>query len=326
MIEMASSRIALVGGRGYTGAEFLALLASHPLMELAFASSSSQAGQPIIDVCPTWPDPQQAFIALQPGEVSTRHADAWVLAVPDGIAGRWAEAIRAAHPQAMMLDLSADHRFDPEWTYGLPEHYRDTIRASTLISNPGCYATGTLLALLPVADLLTGTPVVFGVSGYSGAGRSPSDRNNPQRLHDNLIPYRLSGHVHEKEISRQLDREVCFMPHVAAFFRGISLTISATLAAPAEAQTLFETYRAAYRDEARVHLSREIPEVSAVRKTPDVHIGGFSVDARNPRRVTMVATLDNLLKGAASQAMQNLNLALGLDEHEGIGETELAEY
>ena len=130
MNEMASCRIALVGGRGYTGAELLALLAGHPQMELVFASSSSQAGTPLVDVCPTWPDTESAFIALHADEVASQNADAWVLAVPNGIAATWAAAIREAHPDAVILDLSADHRFDDSWTYGLPERFRDKIRAS----------------------------------------------------------------------------------------------------------------------------------------------------------------------------------------------------
>ncbi len=320
-----SYRIGLVGGRGYTGAQLLSLLGTHPRMELGFASSTSQAGQPLATVCPGWPDSKMNFCALQPEEVSSLQVDAWVLAVPNGVAAVWAGAIRNAHEDALILDLSADHRFDADWTYGLPELFRDRIRHSRRVSNPGCYATGVQLALQPVQGQLAGTPVIFGVSGFSGAGRAPNDRNNPERLRDNLIPYSLSGHGHEKEISFQLGREVRFMPHVAAFFRGISLTISATLAEPAEALSLFEIYRDAYRDEVRVQISRQIPQISAVRDTPDIHIGVFSVDARDPRRVTNVATLDNLWKGAASQAIQNLNLALGLDEHEGIGVMQLSE-
>ncbi len=320
MSEMASYRIALVGGRGYTGAELLALLAGHPHMELQFASSSSQAGKPLTDVCPSWPDPEAAFIALQADEVASQNADAWVLAVPNGIAAIWAEAIREAHPDTVILDLSADHRFDGGWTYGLPERFRDKIRASRLIANPGCYATGMQLALLPVLNLLTGTPVVFGVSGFSGAGRTPSDKNNPERLRDNLLPYSLSGHVHEEEASSQLGRDLRFMPHVASFFRGITLTISATLTEAVSKERLLEIYSHAYQGEARVRVIAGIPEVQAVRETPDIHIGGFDVAERDPSLITLVATLDNLSKGAATQALQNLNLALGLDENAGLPE------
>jgi N-acetyl-gamma-glutamyl-phosphate reductase len=160
--------------------------------------------------------------------------------------------------------------------------------------------------------------VIFGVSGFSGAGRTPSDKNNPDRLRDNLIPYSLTGHVHEKEISHQLDRHVRFMPHVAPFFRGISLTISGRVDHEATADKLLNVYLNKFRDEPRIRISAEVPEVQAVRGTPDVHIGGFAVDDRDPTMFTVVVALDNLSKGAATQAVQNLNLALGLDEQMGI--------
>ena len=138
------------------------------------------------------------------------------------------------------------------------------------------------------------------------------------RLKNNLIPYSLSGHVHEAEVSFQLGRDVCFMPHVAEFFRGISLTITVCLQDAVTVEELFEIYSSAYQHEPLVQISRDIPEVAAVQGRHEVHIGGFTVDARDPRRVSMVATLDNLAKGAATQAMQNLNLALGFAELEGI--------
>ena len=311
-------KVALVGGRGHTGSELLGLIAGHPGLELAFASSTSQAGQPINESFSDWPDPQTRFIDLAPDEVRQQRADAWVLAVPNGAAAAWAEAIRRSDPETVMIDLSADHRFDDAWAYGLPERFRNNIRRSKNIANPGCYATGAQLGLLPVLDRLTGTPVVFGVSGYSGAGKTPSPRNDPQRLADNLIPYQLSGHMHEMEISRQLSMDVRFMPHVAPFFRGISLTIAARLDAPVDKGALLEIYRNAYRGEARVRICEEIPEVRRVQGTPDALIGGFDVDERDPGRITLVCVLDNLAKGAASQAMQNLNLALGIDENVGI--------
>lgn len=310
-------RLALVGGRGYTGGELLGLLAKHPALELALASSGSQAGAPLRTACPGWPG-EDTFVALAPTDVADQDADAWVLAVPNGVAAGWAEAIAAAHPDAVILDLSADHRFDDSWTYGLPERNRDRLRVAKRIANPGCYATGAQLALGPLADRLAGAPSVFGVSGYSGAGKKPSPNNDPERLRDNLVPYRLAGHVHEREVSHQLGRDVRFMPHVAAFFRGISLTVSLELDEPTTPEALRDRFEAAYADEPRVTVTDAMPEVRAVQGTPDCHLGGFTVDARDPRRVVLVAVLDNLLKGAASQALQNLNLALGLDESTGL--------
>ncbi len=310
-------KLALVGGRGYTGGELLKLLTRHPRLELALASSGSQAGTPLRAACPDWPG-DETFVALAPDRVGEVAADAWVLAVPNGVAAGWAGAIGAAHPEAVILDLSADHRFDAGWTYGLPERNRDALRAAKRIANPGCYATGAQLALLPLLGQLDGVPDVFGVSGYSGAGKKPSPNNDPERLRDNLVPYRLAGHVHESEISHQLGHAVRFMPHVAAFFRGISLTLSLRLATPTSAEALAGIFAGYYAGEPRVKVLDGMPEVRGVQGTPDCHLGGFTVDERDPRRVTVVSVLDNLLKGAASQALQNLNLALGLDECMGL--------
>ena len=314
----ASRKINLVGGRGYTGSELLRLVAGHPQMELGIASSRSDAGQSLSSICPEWPEDGRTFTQLEPDGVAAHPADAWVLALPNGYARLWSEAILASFPDSVVLDLSADYRFDSQWTYGLPERFRDQIRNARLIANPGCYATGAQLGLLPLAEDLRSDPLVFGVSGYSGAGKTPSPRNDPERLRDNLIPYALSGHMHEKEISHQLHTAVRFMPHVASFFRGISLTIAFELDRPVTTDELEALFRQTYAGEKRIRISSEIPEVSAVQNSPDVHIGGFNVDARNPAQGSLVVVLDNLLKGAASQALQNLNLALGLDENAGI--------
>ncbi|NRB71859.1 MAG: N-acetyl-gamma-glutamyl-phosphate reductase [Xanthomonadales bacterium] len=309
--------LALVGGRGFTGSELLTLLARHPQLELALASSGSQAGTPLQAACPAWPG-GETFQSLRPEQVADHGADAWVLAVPNGAAGAWAEAIAAAHPQAVILDLSADYRFHADWVYGLPERNRAALRTARRIANPGCYATGTQLALLPVLDLLRAPPAVFGVSGYSGAGKTPSPKNDPERLRDNLMPYALTGHMHEREVSYQLGRPVHFMPHVASFFRGISLTLDLQLDGDHSAESLYERYRQAYAQEPLVQVQASVPEVQSVQGTPLCRLGGFTLSEAEPGRLVLVSVLDNLLKGAASQAMQNLNLALGLDEQAGL--------
>jgi N-acetyl-gamma-glutamyl-phosphate reductase len=310
--------INLIGGRGYTGSELLGLIATHPEMDLGIASSRSNAGQSIHSTCPGWPDDHKTFTQLEPANVSDYPADAWVLALPNGVAGNWVESVRASFPDTIVLDLSADYRFDARWVYGLPERFRDELRGAQLIANPGCYATGSQLGLLPLSGRLASAPVIFGISGFSGAGKTPSPRNDPEVLRDNLIPYALSGHIHEKEISNQLGVDVRFIPHVAAFFRGISLTISFELSEPTTAAGMFELFQAAYVEEPMVLVSKEIPQVSSVQGRPVVHIGGFDIDQRDPVRGSLVVVLDNLLKGAASQAMQNLNLSMGLDESAGI--------
>lgn len=315
---MNPERVALIGGRGYTGASLLRLLARHPGLKLILASSNSQAGQSLREIDPDWPDPDAKLVALGPEGVTRINARVWVLALPNGASEPWVGAIIAAHPEAIIIDLGADYRFHPDWVYGLSEWNRQALVEAKRIANPGCYATAAQFALLPIREYLTRPPVIFGVSGYSGAGRTPSPRNDPERLADNLIPYSLTGHLHEREISVHLGRPVRFHPHVAAFFRGISLTLSVNLSEELDAARLVALYDQAYRDAPLIEVTTEIPEIREVAGRPGLRIGGFAIDPRQPYRVTFVAVLDNLLKGAASQAMQNINLALGLDELTGI--------
>ncbi|MBU1189990.1 MAG: N-acetyl-gamma-glutamyl-phosphate reductase [Gammaproteobacteria bacterium] len=309
--------LALIGARGHTGAELLRLLTRHDGIEMVLASSGSQAGRALAEVIPHWQG-RQRFVDLKPQQVAEVAAEVWVLAVPNGHSEPWVQAIAAAHPGALILDLGADYRFADDWTYGLTEWQRKALTATRRISNPGCYATAMQLGVLPLQQQLAATPVAFGVSGYSGAGSTPSPRNNPQRLADNLLPYALCGHVHEREVSHRLGQTVRFMPHVASWFRGISMTLAVTLREPTDADTLRAQFQACYADEALLVVQQEIPEVSQVRETCAALIGGFSVDQRDGRRCALVVVLDNLLKGAASQALQNINLALGLDELTGI--------
>ena len=174
------------------------------------------------------------------------------------------------------------------------------------------------LALAPVIDQLVETPSAFGVSGYSGAGKTPSRKNDQEVLADNLLPYSLVDHVHEREVSHHLGREVRFMPHVAPFFRGISITISGELQKGMTEKELLALYRDFYERFPLIEVWPKIPEVKEVRGSHRVMIGGFAVSDDNPRRFSLVAVLDNLLKGAATQAVQNLNLAFGLDSMTGI--------
>ncbi|MDT8449850.1 MAG: N-acetyl-gamma-glutamyl-phosphate reductase, partial [Wenzhouxiangellaceae bacterium] len=297
-----------------TGRELLGLLAAHPGIELVLAVSNAQAGRPIAGEVPDWPDREQAFVALAPDDVAGVDAGIWVLAVPNGQSAPWVEAIEDAHRHARIVDLGADYRFDETWIYGLTEFNRDSVRAARRISNPGCYATGAAFGLLPLRDLLTAPPVIFGVSGYSGAGRTPSPRNDPERLRDNLIPYALTGHVHEREIGAHLGRPVRFHPHVAAFFRGISLTIAVELGEPQSPESLAAHFSEPLGHEPLVRVSPDIPEIRTLSPRTGIAIGGFSVDSRDATRASLVVVLDNLLKGAASQALQNINLACGFDE------------
>ncbi len=318
--------VGIVGARGYVGAELIRLIAAHPRFALAYVGSRELDGQPVAQHIPAYRGDLR-YSSPAPAALPALGTDAVVLALPNGkaadcVAAFDAEA-QAAAPAAfgsaapVIVDLSADYRFDDAWHYGLPELTRKSYAGQRRISNPGCYATAMQLAVAPMRDLLDGPVQCFGVSGYSGAGTTPSDKNDPEKLRDNLMPYALTGHVHEREVSRQLGHPVEFMPHVAPHFRGLTITANLHLSAPLDREAVLARYRAAYADEALVRVQDDAPWVSAIAGRHHVEIGGFTLSA-DGRRLVVVATEDNLLKGAATQALQNLNLAFGLDERLGI--------
>lgn len=283
-----------------------------------------------------------------------------MLALPNGLCAEHAAAIdssaAAAGKQApVLIDLSADMRFDSSgsWAYGLPERpgAREKLRQARKISNPGCYATGAQAALLPLLpqynnsssssadaaafawDFSAGKPHIFGVSGYSGAGTTPSDKNDPSKLRDNLLAYSLTGHIHEREVGFHCGSPVAFMPHVAPFFQGIHLTVTGHLKpSPAvSVGAIADRYASFYAGEPLLRVLGAAAAGSdgkpGAMQTPDVRshgsfqhgvtVGGFTYDAKSGR-LALVSTIDNLLKGAATQCLQNLNIALGLQEYAGI--------
>lgn len=305
-------RIGIVGARGHVGAELIRLLAGHPGFELAFVSSRALDGERVADHNPAY---SGGLRYSSPGydQLPELGADAVVLALPNGKAARCVEAFDCAGSDALLIDLSADYRFDPAWYYGLPELTRGRYAGQRRISNPGCYATAMQLAIAPMLGLLDGPVQCFGVSGYSGAGTTPSDRNDPGKLRDNLMPYALAAHVHEREVGSQLGHAIEFMPHVAPHFRGITMTVNMHLSEPLRADEVVERYRGRYAGEPLVRIVEDAPWVSAIAGRHHVEIGGFTL-SEDGRRLVVVATEDNLLKGAATQALQNLNLAFGYPE------------
>ncbi|MEN5271609.1 MULTISPECIES: N-acetyl-gamma-glutamyl-phosphate reductase [Stenotrophomonas] len=312
MSTSSSFTVGIVGARGHTGAELIRLVAAHPNLQLGFVSSRELAGQRVSDHYPQWQGELQ-FENLDADAVAAKGVDAVILALPNGLAAPFVAALETAKPDTVIVDLSADYRFDTAWYYGLPELTRDRYNGQKHISNPGCYATAMQLAIHPLRDLLAGPPQCFGVSGYSGAGTSPSDKNNVELLADNLMPYALTNHVHEREVSVQLGVAVEFMPHVAPHFRGITLTANLWLNRVQTREQIVERFQQAYAGEALIEVVDEAPWVSRIAGRHGAQVGGFTL-APGGKRVVVVATLDNLLKGAATQAMQNLNLALGIDE------------
>ncbi|MCK7594119.1 N-acetyl-gamma-glutamyl-phosphate reductase [Pseudomarimonas salicorniae] len=312
----APLRIGLLGARGFVGAELLKLVARHPCLELGFVSSREWAGQPLSAQLPEV-DLRGRFENLDPKAAAGAGVDIVVLAMPNGAAAPFVAEIDAKAPGTLVVDLSADYRFDDGWYYGLPELTRGRYAGQRRISNPGCYATAMQLLVGPWVGELDGPVQCFGVSGYSGAGTTPSDKNNPDTLRDNLIPYTLVNHIHEREVSRQLGHPVEFMPHVAPHFRGLTITANLRLREVVDLDTVRARYASRYVDEPLIALQDGAPWVSRIAGRHGVQIGGWTLSA-DGRRLVVVATLDNLLKGAATQAVQNINLAAGWAETEGI--------
>ncbi|EGC36489.1 acetylglutamate kinase [Dictyostelium purpureum] len=312
-------RVGLIGARGFTGGNLVRLIDNHKQLELAVASSSTNFGKPVTTEFPSLKSDLK-FENVKPENVDifTRDhgIDGWFLALPDKISAPYVETLEKSNERPVLVDLSSDHRFDDKWTYGQPETNRAIIKESKLIANPGCYATGMFLTLKPFIGDLVSPPSCFGISGYSGAGSKPSDKNDLNRLSNNILPYKLVNHTHELEVGHQLGSPIFFMPHVGQFFQGITLTISMELKYPLTKEQVIQRYQKYYHNEPLIKIDKDgIPEVKANSGKHTVTIGGFAV---NGNHLVVVTTLDNLLKGAATQALQNLNLTLGLPELSSI--------
>ncbi|KAL8662987.1 MAG: hypothetical protein Q9202_004217 [Teloschistes flavicans] len=313
------ARVAIIGARGYTGKALIEILNLHPNIDLRHVSSRELAGQKLKG----YDKREITYENLSPDDIRRMEEkgqiDCWVMALPNGVCKPFVDAVdEAGRGESVVVDLSADYRFDDKWTYGLPELVdRAKIAKASRISNPGCYATAAQVGIAPLLGYLGGQPTVFGVSGYSGAGTKPSPKNDVDNLRDNLIPYSLTDHIHEREISSQLGTEVAFVPHVAAWFQGIHHSISIPLASTLTSRDIRTLYQDRYAGEPLVRITGEPPSVRNISGKHGIEVGGFGVHSGG-KRVVVCVTIDNLLKGAATQAAQNMNLALGFAEFEGI--------
>ncbi|CAJ0549853.1 Ff.00g064480.m01.CDS01 [Fusarium sp. VM40] len=215
------TRVGIIGARGYIGQTLIDLLDSHPRSRLTHISSRELAGKPV----PNYRKSSAVYEELSPADVGMLEAqkavDCWVLALPNGLSGPYLAAIDIVASRTdrstVVVDLSADHRFDSSWTYGLAELVsRTDIARATRIANPGCFATAAQLALTPISKFVGEQPTIFGVSGYSGAGTKPSPKNDLGFLRDNVVPYGVTDHIHEREISARLGYPISFIPHVSS--------------------------------------------------------------------------------------------------------------
>lgn len=327
-----SLSVAVVGATGYAGQELVRLLARHPRVRLAAAmgSAASEAPRALPALARLWDGPIEPF---DPDRVAAV-AEVAFLALPDGVSADLAPPLLARGVR--IVDLSGAFRLrDPEtrarWyprtpaldgtrpVYALPELTGPTLGGATLLACAGCYPTAALLALQPLvaADLVDGDIVIDAKSGVSGAGKTPTERTHFSECHGNVAAYNVFQHRHGAEIEQQLGRPVTFVPHLVPLDRGILETIHLRLRRGITARELAGLYEQSYDACAFVRLrGASLPEIKHVVYTNFCDLG-WVVDETTGRAV-IVACLDNLLKGAAGQAVQAFNLAHGFDEREGL--------
>jgi N-acetyl-gamma-glutamyl-phosphate reductase len=325
------ARVAVAGATGYAGQELLRILARHPAVTLTTAMSSGATSQP---------RPLPALARIWDGvvvpldvEQLAAEADIVFLALPETAAAEVGAALVQRHVK--VIDLSGAFRLRDasdrqKWypataglpagvVYGLPERHAAAIRAAALVSCPGCYPTAALLALQPLADagLLAGGVVVDAKSGVSGAGKAPTERTHFSENHGSVAAYGVFSHRHNAEIEQELAQPVTFVPHLVPLDRGILETIYvATVPGTTEAQVADALHRA-YDQAPFIRLTgATLPEIKHVAYTNFCDIGWKVDEARN--QLVLIVVLDNLVKGAAGQAVQNLNLLLGIDERTGL--------
>jgi len=323
-------RAAVVGGSGFTGAELAELLVRHPSLELVAVSSDTQAGSPVAESLPR----------VRTGLDFCRHdevadVDAAFLCLPDKAAAPIAK--RLLDEGTAVVDLSPDFRLGiddyREWygehphpemlpgVYGLTELHRDEVAAARLVANPGCYPTAALLALTPLLALDVQDVVIDSKSGVSGAGKTPNARTHFCSVDSDVTAYATAGHRHYPEIVAGLTRggghpDITFVPQVVPLQRGIQETIYVRTAERPAADDLRALYAEAYDGEPFVDVCDAPPSLRDVARTNRCRI--FPTVDERTGRVLVVVVIDNLLKGASGQALQNMNVMLGLPEQEGL--------
>jgi N-acetyl-gamma-glutamyl-phosphate reductase len=328
------ARVAIAGATGYTGQELLRILARHPHVAITAAMSSGSSGSArrLPALAHVW---DGAIVPLAADDLP-RAADFAFLALPDSAAAQVAPALLEAGVRVVDLsgafrlrDTAARSRWYPETgvlpagvAYGLTERARDAVAAARLVSNPGCYPTAALLALAPLVDagqLAPGADIVVDAkSGISGAGKTPSERTHFSECDGNVAAYGVFSHRHGAEMEQELGSAgpLTFTPHLVPLHRGLMATMYVRVKSGITEQSLAELYGQAYGGAAFVRLTGPaMPEIKHVAHTNFCDIG-WRVDASG--RAVLVSVIDNLLKGASGQAVQNMNVMLGFDEAAGL--------
>jgi N-acetyl-gamma-glutamyl-phosphate reductase len=315
-------KVGIIGGAGYTGGELLRLLIHHPDTEISFVASRTHAGKALADIhTDLLGDTELTFL-----NAGTKPTDVIFLCVGHGEAQKYLES-NPPSPQTRVIDLSQDHRIKntssvkPGWIYGLPELNRSEISKAHRVANPGCFATCIQLGLLPLAqnNLLNKDIHINATTGSTGAGQSLSPTSHFTWRQNNLSIYKAFTHQHLAEIGQSLhqlqpdlDVKMHFIPQRGAFTRGILAGIYTSV--KEDLETLIGSYKTFYANHPFVHVSKEPVDLKQIVNTNKC----FLHLEKQENELLITSVIDNLLKGASGQALQNMNLMFGLEETAGL--------
>lgn len=292
-------KVAIVGGSGYVGNILLKILLNHEYVDVKIVTSTSQNGKKVNEL---FPEINSELILSKFNYKEINKMDVVFLAVPHGKAKSIVPKLKCK-----IIDFTSDHRLTE--IYGLPEIFENKIKESKFIANPGCYASACILATYPIQDLIKYT-VFDCISGYSGGGNAAK-----YKYQENIIAYKLSNHFQIKELSNVLNFNFSFTPHVVNTFSGLMCTAHIFLNDKIKLDKIKNQYKEYYKD-SFTKIIDSIPSTKNVVNTPYCNIGGFELDKNN--QLVIVSVIDNLYKGAATQAIENMNLMFKLDHKEGL--------
>ncbi|MDE4543228.1 N-acetyl-gamma-glutamyl-phosphate reductase [Thermoanaerobacterium sp. R66] len=335
-------RVGILGATGYTGVELIRILSNHEDVQIKYLSSQNFNGKKIEDVYPSL----KGYCDVELHELNiddiVESCDVVFAALPSGYAMNIAEKLCSSGVR--LIDLGADFRFDDfkiykEWygassddygsvsrVYGLPEIHRQEIKNAMVVGNPGCYPTSAILGLAPAlkSGIIENHIIIDSKSGVSGAGHSPKQGNMYAECNESIKPYNVAKHRHMPEIEQELsklnheDTKVIFTPHLTPMTRGILSTMYCRLKKDISIESIHEIYREFYKDEYFVKVLDigEYPSTKSVYGSNFCHIG-LEID-RHSNTLIVMSVIDNLVKGASGQAVQNMNIMFGIDEAKGL--------
>jgi len=334
-------KVGVIGATGYTGEEIIKILAKHKGVKITVLQAVVEKEQAISDIFPSFRGEVDLLCGKPDIKKAQELADLLFLALPHKVSMTVAPVLLKKGKR--VIDLSADYRLDvaeyEKWygtkhtdraninkaVYGLPEFFRDEIKTANLIANPGCYPTGAALAIAPVAKkglIDLNSIIIDAKSGATGAGRKAHVTLSFSEINENMKAYKINEHQHKPEIAMVLGKlagsmpGLVFVPHLVPMNRGILSTIYMNLRKNLHASEILAAYRAFYKDEpfTRIMKEGELPEIKDVHHTNFCNIG-IKVTGK---KIIAISCIDNLLKGAAGQAVQNMNIMYGFDEREGL--------